>query len=131
MPELAGGAAAAIRSKTIEHEAAKASLAALMASPNFDGKALAVAAATAQVAATSSISINDTDWRRWVTIAQRYRILHLPIPANREITVEVEGADRKSLFRKTLKFEPETTRALIYIREAGGKFYLKQWSTME
>lgn len=131
MPELAGGAAAAIRSKTIEHEAAKASLAALLASPNFDGKALAVAAATAQVAATSSVSINDTDWRRWVTIAQRYRILHLPIPANREITVEVEGADRKSLFRKTLKFEPETTRALIYLREAGGKFYLKQWSTME
>ena len=131
MPSLVRSASAAIKAMTAENNRAKVALAALLASKDFEGKALAVAAAQARVASTSSVSIDETDWRRWVTVAQQYQVLHLPIPQDRKVTVEVADAKGKTLFRRQLEFDRDTTRAVVYVREIGGKFHLKQWSTME
>ena len=75
--------------------------------------------------------MKSADWRRWVTVAQQYQVLHLPIPQDRKVTVEVADAKGKTLFRRQLEFDRDTTRAVVYVREIGGKFHLKQWSTME
>ncbi len=131
MPSLVRSAAASIKAMTAENNRAKAALAALLAAGDFEGKALAVAAAQARVASTSSVSVDETDWRRWVTVAQQYQVLHLPIPQDRKVTVEVADAKGKTLFRRQLEFDRDTTRAVVYVREIGGKFHLKQWSTME
>ena len=48
-----------------------------------------------------------------------------------KVTVEVAEAKGKTLFRRQLEFDRDTTRAVVYVSEIGGKFHLKQWSTME
>lgn len=131
MPALVRGAVSSIKAMTAANNLAKAHLAALLASGDFEGRAAAIAVAQAEVAMTSSVTVDAADWRRWVTVAGQYQAAHLPIPADRLVTVEVTDAGGGTLFRQRLRFGRDATRAVVYIREIGGKFYLKQWSTME
>lgn len=131
MPSMVRSTVASIKAMTVAHNLAKAELAALQASRDSAGKKLAIAAAQMQVALTSSVSVDETDWRRWVTVAQQYQVLHLPIPMDGKVAVEVADAEGGAIFRRQLEFDRDTTRAVVYVREIGGKFHLNQWSTME
>lgn len=114
-----------IDTTTTAHIAAQANLARLRASGDFPGREAALAAAVAAVAATSRASFDRSDWRRWSTLPGEFRIAHLPIPANRLLTVEVRDVKGKPLFRQQLKVDADTYRGVIYLREIAGKFHLK------
>ena len=119
---------------TVAHTAAKASLATALAMPNNDLKPLAVASASAAVAATSRAFVDEREWRRWITIPRSYSVLHVPLPPpgsdrRMKLSVNVSGGGTQEF---ELAFAPDTNRAVVYARELdNGKFVLKNWESME
>lgn len=133
-PEMVDRAEQATEAMTAANKSAKASLAAALALPQSDYKALAVAAATAAVAATSRASVTEQEWRRWITLPRSYSVAHIALPPqgrSRKMTLAVNSsAGKKTRFE--LDFAPETNRAVVYLREVdNGKFALKNWESRE
>ena len=111
-----------------------ASLATAMAMPNNDWKPLAVASASAAVAATSRAYVTELEWRRWVTLPRSYSVAHVQLPPpgtprRMTLTVNLDGGGTRDF---ELEFSPEANRAAVYLRDVGnGKFVLKKWESME
>lgn len=133
-PGMVDRAYAATVAMTVAHTAAKASLAAAMAMKNSELKPIAVATASAAVAATSRAFVNEREWRRWITIPRSYSVAHVRLPGSgtdRKMTLLVNSSDGKTT-EFALDFAPETNRAVVYLRELdNGKFVLKNWESRE
>ncbi len=124
MPDILRRTVIAIQNQTLAHTAAQASLAAARAAPDSAGKQLAVAAAAASVAATSSIFINNSDWRRWATLPRRFLITHFPIPKHRSFTIHFGQ-------KKTVVLKPETRRAVVYLRRLNDVYIPHIWESSD
>lgn len=133
-PEMVDRAEQATQAMTAANNSAKASLAAALAMPKSDYKALVVAGAAAAVAATSRAYVTEEEWRRWITLPRSYSVAHIALPPqgrSRKMTLAVNSsAGKKERFE--LDFAPETNRAVVYLREVDdGKFALKNWESRE
>ncbi len=126
MPEMIQNMVNAVEAQTRAHESAKASLAAAIASPDYEGKAFAIAAARIAVEATKTANIDKRDWRRWATVPRRFLVMHLPIPPDRKVTLSVDG---KTVQNITLK--KETHRAVIYLRKLDRELVPHVWESAD
>ncbi len=131
MPSLLRDTVSQIEAMTVANRSAKAALAALLAKPDYEGKVLAVAAASALVESTSKARVIQTDWRRWWTIGGRWQATHLGIPEDRRLEVTVADEKGNVQFRRTVAVPEEVTRGVLYLREINGKYELKFWSSRE
>jgi len=133
-PGMVDRAYKATLAMTAAHTAAKASLATALAMPSSDYKPIVVAAARASVAATSRASVNQLEWRRWITLPRSYSVAHvrLPLPGSSRKMTLAANTDGGSVQTFDLDFAPETNRAVVYLRDIGnGRFVLKKWESME
>ncbi|MDD3886042.1 MAG: hypothetical protein PHI35_04155 [Victivallaceae bacterium] len=132
-PRMTANARSVTESVTKAHEAAKKRLAELRRSKNYEGKSLAIAAAELQVAATSRASVNHTDWRRWVTVPRHYSIAHVPLTADkpRKLAVTLFDRNGRKSGQYSFSFGEDVNRAIVYIREIGGKYFVQRWESME
>ena len=130
-PQLAARTLNAVTAMTAAHRSAQIQLATALAMPDYEGKELAVLAARLAVEATSRVTVNQREWRRWRTLPRNFQAAHLPLPADRKLTLEALGSDGAVRKRWQLELGPETQRALLYVREINGQYYLRTYESME
>lgn len=131
LPQMLKSTAAAIEGMTAAHIAAQASLAAAYAISDPKARSIAIISAAAAVNSTKDITLNHTEWRNWMTIANKYNVGHLPIPSDGKINIEIKNVNGEVFAKQNFEIKKDVNRAIIYVRVMGNKVYSKLYESFD
>lgn len=133
-PLMAENACKETKKMTVAHNAALASLDAANSLDESFFKDIAVTSAEIMVESTERAEVDDSEWRRWITLPRCYSFAHFPLTTSltdRKFTISLTLSDG-SIKEETLTLGADTNRAVVYIRVLDDdKYILKCWESME